>query len=258
MDTKHRLLKQLFSLTSDDKKFPTDLELDSKISLASIHMHELEKLTMYILKRKIVLFFKYKWILALKKLIIFSLFIMVLFFGYNYYVKPKYQQIVLREKISLIETEMHENPIPIENIQFMVSISLLESNLDYTVARGQYWGKYQIGTDARKEVGLGDMPKDIFLSNPAIQNWAMNQLILKNYEYLKSIIVDYNIPEVGGIRVGMHLVTISGLIASAHLVGYLKVKEFIKSNGKLIAKDGNNKPLTDYLQLNNLKLNFNK
>ena len=84
METKTRFFRQLFSLTYDDKKFPTDLELDSKMRVAIFHLHELETLTKYILKRKIKLFFKYKWILVVKKIVYLALFLMLIYFGYNY------------------------------------------------------------------------------------------------------------------------------------------------------------------------------
>ena len=111
-----------------------------------------------------------------------------------------------------------------------------------------------MGTVARKEVGLGCMPDTLFLQSSVIQNWAVNEYMKKNYRYMKDLIYLYNIPDKGGVRIGMNLVTVSGLIAAAHLAGATHVREFIRSNGKVIYRDGNGTPLTDYLQLNNLTL----
>jgi hypothetical protein len=168
--------------------------------------------------------------------------------------RPIVQNIIISEKIQGIENDILQNPIPKENVEFMMALSLLESERSYKIKKGQYWGMYQLGDLARKEVGLESMTQEQFLSNQAIQHWAFNEYLKKNYKYLAPIIAKYHIPRTGGIRVGMHLVTVSGLLASAHLVGQKNVKEFLESNGKIIARDGNNKPLTDYLQLNNMIL----
>jgi hypothetical protein len=46
------------------------------------------------------------------------------------------------------------------------------------------------------------------------------------------------------------------MIAAAHLCGYTAVITFFNSNGTTVERDGNDKPLTDYLELNNFKLEF--
>jgi len=40
----------------------------------------------------------------------------------------------------------------------------------------------------------------------------------------------------------------------SHLCGTASAKAFLDSGGKTIVKDGNNKPITDYLQLNNFQI----
>ena len=174
--------------------------------------------------------------------------------------RPVVNKIIIQQHISEIEKDILSNPIPKPNVDFMVCVAMLESNSNYQSYRknSQYWGAYQMGESARKEVGLENMQKDMFLNNKAIQNWAMNEYMKINYEYLKPYIAKYNIPLYGGKRIGMHIITISGLIASAHLVGHASVITFLKSNGTIIIKDGNGKPLTDYLELNNFKLEFDK
>lgn len=253
-----KFLNIFFLLTSDDEKIPTDRDLDNEIETLTWYMHVVYPLIKSIFKRKFKLFIKYKWKIALKKILILSTFIGLIYFGYSMYVRPTYQQIIIREKVSNIEKDIVNNPIPEANINFMVALSLLESQQNYKAQRtnSQYLGAYQMGDAARKAVGLSDMPYQLFLDNVVIQNWAMNQYMHKNYEALSDYIVKYNIPITGGIRVGFNLVTISGIIAAAHLVGAEPVKRFLDSNGKDVSSDGNGIPLTVYLQLNNFKLDF--
>lgn len=253
-----RVLSKLLNLTSNDIKVPTDKELDADIETLSWYIHVGYPLIKSIAKRKIKLFFRYKWRIVLRKFIVLSIFMFSLYYSYTMYMIPKYKEVIIHEKVSAIEKQLSVQPIPQGNLDFMIAISQIESNCNYKVYKGQYWGAYQMGDAARKDVGLGDMDRETFLNNPSIQDWAMNQYMLINYEYLKDIIIKHNIPKRGGIRVGTHLVTISGLIASAHLVGHGSVKQFFASNGKNVAVDGNNKPLTDYLQLNNIELEFNE
>ncbi|MCK9574662.1 MAG: hypothetical protein WC979_00255 [Candidatus Pacearchaeota archaeon] len=258
-----KLIEKFLNLTSDDSRIPTNEKLDGEIRQLEWHLQytlrHVFHLIRHIVWEKIKLGAIYKWKKVLSRIIAFGLLIGLIYFAYAMYIRPTHQQVIIREKVSKIEQDMRQNPIPEENLNFMLSLSLLESRQNYNEGENrstQYWGMYQMGAMAREEIGLTSMPKDVFLNNPVLQNWAMNQLIKINYKYLQDIIIKYQIPETGGIRVGMHLVTVSGLIAAAHLVGFSAVKQFIESNGKIIAKDGNNKPLTDYLQLNNIKLNF--
>ena len=147
----------------------------------------------------------------------------------------------------------------------MNTISLLESNGDYFRQNGQYWGKYQMGDIARKEVGLSGMSRDKFLNNQYLQDWAVNEYMKITYKYLESTIIKYKIPKYGGIRIGNHIVTVSGLIAAAHLVGYLPVKYYVESGGKDLIKDGKNLSidgkgvhLTKYFELNNIDIKLSK
>lgn len=254
-----KFIQKLLVLTSDNDMVPTDKELDRHIQTLTWYMHYVWPLFRTIVKRKIFLFFRYRWKYILRKLILTAVILYCIYFVYNVLMRSTVQQFVIENKVTEIEKEILTNPIPRENIEFMIALSLLESNHNYKASEktnSQYWGVYQMGNAARMEVGLGSMPKKVFLNNPSIQNWAMNEYMKKNHEYLKTLIIEYNIPEKGGVRIGMHLVTVSGLIAAAHLVGAGAVKTFFKSNGSIVPRDGNNKPLTDYLQLNNFHLEF--
>ena len=256
MNSHPKILRALFGLTSNDERIPTDLELDSEIEKLSFYMSNVYPLIVSIIKRKILLFIRYKWQIALRKLIVTGMLVSASYIGYRIYIRPTYQSLVIKEKITAIERDMNTNPIPQENMDFMIAIQKLESTSNYLCKKGQYLGAYQMGDLARKEVGLSCMPDSIFLQSRVVQNWAMNEYMKMNYKYLTGVIVKYNIPLYGGVRVGNHIVTISGLIASAHLVGASAVKQFISSNGIIVPKDGNGTELTKYLELNNIKLNL--
>ena len=43
-------------------------------------------------------------------------------------------------------------------------------------------------------------------------------------------------------------ITLSGLLAGSHLVGAGAVKEFLDSSGKIVPKDGNDVPVTEYMK----------
>jgi len=254
-----KFIRNLLLLTSNNDKIPTDKELDYKIETLAWYMHQVWPMVKYITKRKILLFLRYRWKYILKTLIITMSIIYTMNFTYKLYMRPMVNNLIVEKEITDIENDIFSNPIPKENINFMLSLSLLESTRNYNegaLRTTQYWGMYQMGDIARKEIGLSSIPKDVFLKNHVLQNWAMNELMRKNYEYLKPLISKYNIPVYGGIKIGMHLVTISGLIAASHLVGSDGVKIFFQTNGKVVPKDGNGKPMTDYLQLNNIKLKF--
>lgn len=249
-----KFLRSLLNLTEHDAVIPTDRDLDNEIETLSWYIHCISPLLKSIIRRKLILMFKYKWKSMIKRLVLIALFLIPVYAAYTFYMRPYMQNVIITEKVQEIENDIRMNPIPEANINFMVALSTLESGSSYTVCNGQYWGIYQLGELARKEVGLASMTKEQFTSSQAIQHWAFNEYLKRNYKYLAPTIAKYNIPTIGGIRIGMHLVTVSGLLAAAHLVGQENVKIFLKSNGKIIPKDGNNKPLTDYLQLNNLVL----
>lgn len=145
------------------------------------------------------------------------------------------------------------------NIDFMLALAQVESHGKWDIVGGSanaYIGAFQFGPAALKEVGLQGVDKKLFLGDPALQLWAMNRLMKKNYMRLSDLIEEKKIPMQGGVRVGRYMVTVSGLLAGAHLVGVGAVKKFLETNGKEVAKDGNGVPLTDYFMLNNFIITF--
>lgn len=252
-------IENLFHLTDKDLKIPTDYDLDQDITRVNWHVRILVPLLKVVTKKKIKLYVKYKWKRLIYIILKYLFLILVLFSTYKvgFWLYDKYQAPkMIKQKIEVIHNYTINNPIAEENLIFMNSMAMVESNGDYNATKGQYWGKYQIGELGRKELGISCMNQSLFINDQYIQDWAMNELINVNYKYLEKYIIKYQVPTYGGVRIGNYVVTISGLIAAAHLTGYSSVVTFLESNGKTIATDGNNVPLTKYFMFNNMKLKF--
>lgn len=253
-----KFLKSLLTLTIHDEKIPTDLELDNKIEELNFYLHIVWPLTLHILRKKVWFFFRYYWKVILRKTVTTGMLLTAVYFAWIKVAKPIF---IVRERtefVNEIHKELMKSAVPEENLRFMTSISMFESRNNYGIVNGQYWGAFQIGDVARKEIGLSCMTPEIFCHDIELQNWAMNKIMQKNYEYLYPTIEKYKIPMKGGILVGNNLVTVSGLIAGAHLVGASAAIQFVESDGKEIVEDGNHVPITKYLQLNGYELKFNR
>lgn len=253
-----KLFRNLFNLTAHDEKIPTDTDLDNKIEELGYCMHYIWPLLGYIIKKKLWFFFRYKWRIWLKKIGYTAILGVAIYFAWVKVAEPIF---IIKQKTELI-TNIHEEykniQIPKGNLEFMTTISKLESRHTFDISNGQYWGAFQLGEAARKEIGLASIDKETFLHDSIIQIWAMNKYMEKNFEYIKNTIIKYKIPTRGGVLVGNHLVTQSGFLGASHLVGAFAAIDFIKSNGVQVAIDGNGVALTKYLELNNIELELDK
>lgn len=117
----------------------------------------------------------------------------------------------------------------------------------------QYWGKYQMGSSARIEIGMGDISWEQWKTNPDLQEAALKMWIDILYNYLK-----YDIAKYDGKFLNGWTITESGIIAMAHNVGVDQTRQFLNSNGKHIPKDGSGKDATRFLILGNYDLNLVK
>ncbi len=101
-------------------------------------------------------------------------------------------------------------------------------------------GKYQFGKSTLKGLGY-NVSKEEFLSSPDLQEEAIRKLLKANKKVLRRQIKKFDGKLVNGI-----LVTESGLLAAAHLVGPGSVKKWVR-NGKMY-EDGNGIKLTEYIE----------
>lgn len=127
--------------------------------------------------------------------------------------------------------------------KFLTKLALKESGNSYNPIpeNKSYYGKYQIGEVALKEIGL-KVDKDLFIKYPEIQEIAIRELLKSNSEYLKKEIQTFEGKKIKGI-----IITKSGLLAGAHLGGVSSVKKFLYSNGELDFEDGNKTKISKYI-----------
>jgi hypothetical protein len=133
------------------------------------------------------------------------------------------------------------NFIKVYNLDtFLYDMAERESSNRYDVVNQYgYMGAYQFGSQTLKNLGYKVTRKE-FLSNPMLQEEAMLKLLKANKHTLRRQIKKYDGKLVNGV-----LVTESGLLAAAHLVGAGTVRKWVR-NGKNYT-DGNGVDLTSYL-----------
>ena len=164
-------------------------------------------------------------------------------FGYMaYHNVEKISEIEIKEVVSIpveIEVEVLEK---IPNLDsFLDDLGHRESSNRYDVVNQYgYMGKYQFGNSTLKGLGYNISRKE-FLNSPDIQEEAIVKLLKANKKVLKRQIKKYDGQLVNGV-----LVTESGLLAAAHLVGPGSVKKWMR-NGRMF-EDGNGIKLTEYIQ----------
>jgi|TARA_R110002167_G_scaffold63515_2_gene179330 hypothetical protein len=134
------------------------------------------------------------------------------------------------------------NYIKVYNLDtFLYDMAVRESSNRYDVVNQYgYMGAYQFGSKTLKDLGYNVTRKE-FLSNPALQEEAMLKLLKANKHTLRRQIKKFDGKLVNGV-----LVTESGLLAAAHLVGAGSVRKWVR-NGKEF-KDGNGVTLVSYLK----------
>ena len=146
---------------------------------------------------------------------------------------------------------------------FLRALGYRESGGRYNIENTYgYLGKYQMGESALKDAGYykgdptrrndwigkwtgkdGVWSKEDFLNNPRAQENAIREFHRKTWKYIKALGLD---KYVGKTIKGIYI-TESGLIGGAHLLGAGNVKKFLKSNGRIIPRDGYGTPITEYL-----------
>ena len=131
-----------------------------------------------------------------------------------------------------------------EYIDFKEKVGFRESGGNYEAIKwtGTYWGKYQFGKIAREEVKI-DKGMVAFLSDSLTQEMAFYDLLCTNKEYLSDEIDQYEGWYINDTRISK-----SGILASAHLVGYYSVKLYLDSDGNFVRSDGNGTSLESYMK----------
>lgn len=151
------------------------------------------------------------------------------------------------KKLQLIEVE----PLKINTESFGISfkghdaflgeLGQKESSNNYqAVNRLGYMGRYQFGKNTLKSIGI-NVTKQEFLSDPALQEEAMERLLAANYKSLKRFIDKYEGQTLHGVEV-----TKSGVLAAAHLGGAGSVRRWFRKGSNF--KDANGTSITYYMK----------
>jgi len=157
----------------------------------------------------------------------------------NLFIRRNYQYLMQQQQLQK-EQELSK---------FLFQLSLRESHHRWDIINTLgYLGKYQFGKATLDSIGYSHVTKRKFKVNPLIfseqdQDIAVRILIKRNEKYLEQYIAMYEHSTINGIYI-----TKSGILAAAHLAGYVNVKKFLVSNGKRTTKDKYGTGLTCYLK----------
>lgn len=147
----------------------------------------------------------------------------------------KYDPYINLEKVFVVEEVVDEME------DFLDAIGHKESSNRYDVINMYgYMGRYQFGKTTLRGLGY-DVTKQEFLSNPEIQEMAMQDLLKHNKEKLQKYIDLYEGETLHGI-----FITESGVLAAAHLAGCGNVKKFFTKGTEF--NDGFGTRLTSYME----------
>ena len=140
---------------------------------------------------------------------------------------------------------------------YLDALGARESSDNYSSKKGQYLGRYQMGSSALQDAGFQDSsgnwttlansygvygPND-FLNSPQAQDVAITNFNMKQCDYIKYYGLDsYIDSEYCGVKV-----TQSGLLAACHLVG---IGTMIKAlNDGVAVWDGNGTHASEYMDM---------
>jgi Ca2+-binding RTX toxin-like protein len=146
--------------------------------------------------------------------------------------------------------------------EFLDALGFQESSNIYNKENSLgYIGKYQFGESALIDIGYyvadgtskndwignwtlasGVSSKTVFLNNNNAQEAAIIDYMVKQWSYLNSV-KQYEGQILNGVKI-----TISGMLAGAHLVGNGGEKQYLNSGGDFVPVDGNKTPITKYMQ----------
>ena len=126
--------------------------------------------------------------------------------------------------------------------KFLEDLGMRESSGNYkAVNQFGYLGKYQFGRKTLNNLGYKNISNRQFLSDPTIQEQAMEDLLVHNKKILRRYIQKYDGKVVNGV-----FVTQSGILAAAHLAGAGNVRKFFRKGYEF--RDGNGTKMTSYMR----------
>lgn len=244
-----KILKPFLKPTSDEGKYPTDVELDDKIMYVSHLLHDLVPMIKHIIFTQIKLFFQYRWKYIVGRIMVFGLIVVPLYFLLT--ALTPVEIITHKQQPDVIIQYPTDSTMNLRN--FLLQIAYCESRYKPEAGRdnSQFWGLYQLGDDARQIGGYGDVPRNVFLSHPEIQDLCMINFLKYEKEIMQEYIDKYDGKIVDGV-----LLTESGILALSHLgCGYAKN---CLDSGKIPDIDENGNHPRNYAKLGGYRLNLDK
>lgn len=150
-----------------------------------------------------------------------------------------------------------------DHADFLHDLAVHESGLNPSAVNSYgYVGLFQMGEGALQDAGYyrGDLTRSNdwtgawtglggvtnladFYAHPDVQV----QAIVAYHNRLLAQIHAYGLDNAVGHSIGGVGVTLSGLVAGAHLVGIGNLQRFVNSGGSTIPRDGNGVPITSYI-----------
>jgi hypothetical protein len=134
------------------------------------------------------------------------------------------------------------------------------------VNRFGFSGKYQMGELALIDIGYytrdstpgrndwqqdhwtgkrGIFSLEDFLSAPEVQEYAIRELQEVTWARIEAFGLEAYLGEtINGV-----VITESGMLGGAHLVGIGSLKSYLESEGSLVPRDGNGVPISEYVRL---------
>jgi len=242
----NRFLNKKSNFTEDDK-------LKTMNEQFYFLLNEEKKLLNHIIKENISYFFKYKKVYLMKLLLVVMAYlsmtcgiIFAVLFGLDYFniisvskatpkVEPKItiylpdtDTINIRKLSKQFNVDIFFPPDPKKDWKlYKNAISHIESRGSYKVRSGQYWGKYQLGEQARALSGLGKMTFDEFASNPELQEGAFLAWIrFIQEEANKMKLYRYYGRFMDGVQI-----TESGVISLCHNAGVGAAQQYLARGG---------------------------
>ena len=141
---------------------------------------------------------------------------------------------------------------------YINALGFMESSNNYQAVNPyNYLGRFQFGPLALQDIGykdkngnwtkvandLGIYSNQDFLNSPRVQDKAMNMFLNKNWGYLSNS----GLLKYVGISMNGIIITESGLVAAAHLVGIGKLQNALKKGDLTSEEDGNGTTALSYM-----------
>ncbi len=137
--------------------------------------------------------------------------------------------------------QVHIPEVGKDFVGFKEALAFNESGGNYHVVNSLgFMGKYQFGPGTLRYLGID---RRQFLKSPELQEKAFKKYMQENRRLLAKEIHRFNGSYIHGIRI-----TESGILAAAHLAGAGAVKKYLRSGGRVSAKDAYGTRIEDYLR----------